>query len=67
MGFFDFLFQPLETIFPVGLIIKAVIIIVIGLMTVLGAYFVPRGKIFVILGGIIAILCIWYINLEINL
>ena len=56
-----------EYILPVELIVKGIIIIVLGLMTVLGAYIIPKGKIFVIAGGVIAILVIWYIDLEISL
>ena len=54
-------------IFPIELIVKGVIILVIGLVTILGAFFVPRGKLFVIVGGIVTILVVWYIDLEINL
>jgi len=55
----------LDYLFPVELLVKAVIIIVLGLATILGAYFIPRGKIFVILGGIIAIVIIWFVDLGV--
>ena len=67
MGFFDFFSPSIESFFPVTLVIKAVIIIFILLFTILGAYIIPRGKLYVIIGGIIAILLIWYIDLEIHI
>ena len=55
----------LDAIIPISLIIKVIVIIVIGLVTVFGAYFIPKGKIFVIIGGIIAIIIMWYVDLGI--
>ena len=65
MGVFDFLFPSPESIFPFTLVAKVIIIVVIGLLTVVGAFFIPKGKFAVILIGIIAILIIWYIDLDI--
>jgi len=56
-----------EWFLPVKLIIKIVLIIILGLVTVLGAYMVPRGKFLVIIGGVVAIIVVWYIDLEISL
>lgn len=56
-----------EQILPIRILVKLLIIILVAIMTTLGAYFVPKGKLFVILAGIIAILVIWYIDLEISI
>ena len=57
----------LDLLFPIELIIKVVVIIILGIVTAIGAYIIPRGKLFVIAGGIIAILVVWFIDLEIHL
>jgi len=57
----------LEYILPIQLIIKIILIIVLGLVTILGAYFIPKGKSIVIAGGVIAILIVWYIDLGISI
>jgi len=62
------MFSFFEYIFPVELIVKAVIIIVIGLMTVIGAYLIKsKLSLLVILGGIIAILVVWFVDFEVSL
>jgi len=53
-----------EYILPVKLILKVIIIIVIAIMTILGAVVVPKGKIIVVIAGILGILVIWYVDLE---
>lgn len=67
MGLFDFLFPSAESIFPFTLIAKVIIILVIGLVTVLSAFIVPKGKLAIVIMGGIAILIIWFVDLEINL
>lgn len=57
----------LDLFLPVTIIIKVIIIIVLSLVTILGAYFVPRGKFIVIIVGIVSILFVWYMDLEINI
>lgn len=57
----------LDAILPIKLLAKLIIIIIIGLMTAIGVYILPRGKFVVIIIGVIAILLVWYIDLEINL
>ena len=61
-------FSLFEYILPVKLIIKCVIIIVIALMTVIGAYLAKsKISILVIFGGIAAILIVWFVDFEVSL
>jgi len=61
------MFSFFDQIFPFTLVLKVILIIVLGLVTILGAYIIPKGKFIVIVGGIIAILVVWFIDLEISL
>jgi len=56
----------LDLILPVELLVKVIVIFVLGLVTALGAYLIPRGKIIVIILGIIVIIVIWYVPLGIS-
>ena len=56
-----------EYIFPIELIVKAILIIVLGIVTLLAVVFAPKGKILALAVGVIAILVVWFIELEINI
>jgi len=56
----------LDLILPVELIVKVIVIFVLGLVTVLGAYLIPRGKFIIVILGIIVIIIIWYVPLGIS-
>ena len=56
-----------EYIFPIELIVKAILIIVLGIVTLLAVVFTPKGKILALAVGVIAILVVWFIELEINI
>ena len=59
-----------EYLIPTDFVIsiaKAVIILVIGLVTILGAWMVKSKLSFlVVLGGIIAILLVWFVDFEVS-
>ena len=59
MGLFDFLFPSVDAIFPVTLLIKAILIIAFIVLAIIIIKFLPKGKFVGLFLCFIAIVGVW--------